>query len=130
MRTLLQHGNLDCNERDSDGQTPLMHAATGGHEAVVRLLLAHGAHVADVNRDRRSAVHLAVLHRREGVLRVLLEQRELLGLGVDGYDVAGWTPLHMAVDRDFEAGVVMLLRSGADLHSKARKCPLATGDDD
>jgi hypothetical protein len=127
VRTLLQHGNLDCNERDSDGQTPLMHAVTGGHEAVVRLLLAHGARISEVDRDRRSALHLAVMHRRERVLRILLEQREQ-GLSIDGYDVAGWTPLHMAVDRDFEAGMVLLVQSGANLHSKARKCPFAGKD--
>jgi hypothetical protein len=127
VRTLLQHGNLDCNERDSDGQTPLMHAVTGGHEAVVRILLAHGARIGEVNRDRRSALHMAALHRRESILRILLEHREQ-GLSIDGYDVAGWTPLHMAVDRDFEAGVVLLVQSGANLHSKARKCPFAGKD--
>ncbi|KAK3303621.1 uncharacterized protein B0T15DRAFT_540790 [Chaetomium strumarium] len=46
-----------------------MYAVIGGHEAVVRVLLGYGARVGDVDRDRRSALHLAVLHRRESVLR-------------------------------------------------------------
>jgi ankyrin repeat protein len=42
---------------------------------------------------------------------------ELLG----AYDVEGNTPLHLAVAEGFEAGVVMLLRSGSDLEAQARR---------
>ena len=41
IRAILQY-NGDCNEKDGDGMTPLMHAAAGGHKAVVMSLLAHG----------------------------------------------------------------------------------------
>jgi ankyrin repeat protein len=122
VRVLLQQGNLDCDERDSDGRTALMHAVIEGHEAVVRSLLAHGARVGEVDRDRRSAIHLAVLYQREGILRDLLSQGEQ-GLDVNGYDVAGWTPLHIAIERNFEVGIILLLQAGANLGSKARKCP-------
>jgi ankyrin repeat protein len=88
----------------------------------VRSLLAHGARVGEVDRDRRSALHLAILHRRESVLRILLSQGEQ-GLDVNGYDVSGWTPLHIAIERDFEVGTTLLLQAGANLGSKARKCP-------
>ncbi|KAK3303742.1 ankyrin repeat-containing domain protein [Chaetomium strumarium] len=123
MRMLLQKGKVDCNEQDSDGRTPLMYAVIEGHEAMVRALLAHGARVGDVDRDRRSALHLAILHRRESVLRVLLSHDEP-GLDLDAYDVAGWTALHMAVERDFAAAVELLLQNGANLDTKARKCHL------
>ncbi|KAK4233335.1 ankyrin repeat-containing domain protein [Achaetomium macrosporum] len=123
VRILLQQGKVDCNERDSDGRTALMYAVIEGHETMVRVLLAHGARVDDVDRDRRSALHLAVLHRRESVLRVLLDHRGP-GLDLDAYDVSGWTPLHMAVERDFAVAVELLLQNGANLHTKARKCPL------
>ncbi|EAQ90266.1 predicted protein [Chaetomium globosum CBS 148.51] len=123
VRILLQRGQVDCNEQDSDGRTALMHAVIEGHEAVVRLLLAHAARVGDLDRDRRSALHLAILHRRESILRVLLDCQDP-GLDLDAYDVAGWTPLHMAVERGFAVAVELLLQNGANMDTKARKCHL------
>ncbi|KAF1987064.1 ankyrin, partial [Aulographum hederae CBS 113979] len=62
----------DCNERDSDGRTPLIHAVISGYDKVVELLLQHGARLSEIDRERRTAIHWAVLHRREGILRLLL----------------------------------------------------------
>ncbi|KAH6637286.1 ankyrin repeat-containing domain protein [Chaetomium tenue] len=123
VRMLLQQGQVDCNEQDSDGRTALMHAVIEGHEAVVRLLLAHAARVGDLDRDRRSALHLAILHRRESILRVFLDCGDP-GLDLDAYDIAGWTPLHMAVERGFTVAVELLLQNGANMDTKARKCHL------
>lgn len=124
VRTLLQH-NVNCNERDSDGSTPLIHAVIEDHEAVVACLLAHGARIGEGDNVGRSALHWAVLHRRESLLRLLLghfseREREL---EINTYDDFGWTPLHMAIERGFEEGVQLLLQYGANLHSRARKCP-------
>jgi ankyrin repeat protein len=116
-----------------------MHAVVAGHEAVVRALLAAGARCDSVDHLQRSVLHLAVLYRREPVLRMLLWEvcgeielmedeegdgrrygtrgMELLG----AYDVEGNTPLHLAVAEGFEAGVVMLLRSGSNLEAQARR---------
>ncbi|KAI9688390.1 MAG: hypothetical protein M1822_001339 [Bathelium mastoideum] len=124
VRTLMQC-SIDCNEKDSDGRTPLMYAVVGNHEAVVSTLLAHGARLSEVDREHRNALHWAVLYRRENVLRVLLERysERVQELDIDAYDHAEWTPLHMAVERGFESGVLMLLQCGANLNFKARKCP-------
>ncbi|KAH9993891.1 hypothetical protein F4779DRAFT_623411 [Xylariaceae sp. FL0662B] len=56
---------------------------------------------------------------------VARDRRRFLHDVVDAYDDAGWTPLHMAIHQDFEAGVRLLLRYGATLSSKAQKCPYA-----
>jgi ankyrin repeat protein len=117
---LVQHGT-DCNEKDSKGCTPLMLAVVGGHEDVVSTLLSHGARVADTDAELRTVLHLAVLHRRADLLHTLLA--ECLGDTeiINGYDASGMTPLLMAIDVNFTAGVQTLLMVGADVASKARR---------
>ncbi|KAK6824705.1 hypothetical protein PG987_012199 [Apiospora arundinis] len=119
----------DLNDGDSHGRTPLIHAVQGGHPEAVSILLASGAQLDRVDRERRSALHWAVLHRRRDVLEVLLahyaRDKEAYGLYVNAYDDAGWTPLHMAIYWEFEAGVVLLLQHGADVITKAAHCPFA-----
>ncbi|KAI9148346.1 Ankyrin repeat domain-containing protein [Paramyrothecium foliicola] len=130
VRMLLQHG-VDCNEHDSDGLTPLMHATIQDHLDVINLLLVHGARIGEVDRENRTALHWAVLHRRGGILRVLLEHNSpargpaTSQVDINAYDAAGWTPLHMAVERGFEVGVGILLQHGANMNFKARKCPFS-----
>jgi ankyrin repeat protein len=125
IRVLLLRGNMDVNHQDSDGRTPLIHAIIENHDSVVRLLLSHGARIGVYDREGRSGLHWAVLHRRFGILQHLLDHRAKYerSLDLDAYDNAGWTPLHMSVDRAFEAGVLMLLQGGADVNAKAHKCP-------
>ncbi|KAF5026929.1 hypothetical protein F66182_959 [Fusarium sp. NRRL 66182] len=124
IRILLQC-DVDCNEQDSEGLTPLTHAVIGGHDDVVRLLLARGANITSNNaindQQQPSALHLAVLHRRENILKLLLGHHEERSVLVDGLDHLGRTPLHIAIDTGFEAAVLMLLRSGADPRYKARR---------
>jgi len=119
---LLIEKNPDCNEKDSDGTTPLMLAVVGGHEDVTDTLLRHGACVAEVDRQQRSALHWAVVYRREAVLKILLQH--CVGdnaTTINGYDNSGRTPLHTAIDMEFVTGVEMLLARGADASYKARK---------
>ncbi|EQB57533.1 hypothetical protein CGLO_02322 [Colletotrichum gloeosporioides Cg-14] len=137
IQMLLSHHGMDCNAPDSEGRTPLMHAVVAGHAPVVRALLTAGARCDVVDNRQRSVLHLAVLHRREQVLRMLLAEIgqgavdgvHPIGLGearlaclLDAYDADGNTPLHLAVTEGFEAGVVMLVRSGSDLEVEARRC--------
>jgi ankyrin repeat protein len=61
-KILLDH-KADCNERDRNSQTPLMHAIVSGSEELVRILLLHGASIGIQDRRCRSALHYAVLHR-------------------------------------------------------------------
>ncbi|KAI0896799.1 ankyrin repeat-containing domain protein [Annulohypoxylon nitens] len=122
IRMLLQH-NSDCDESDSEGLTPLIHAVIGGHEEATLSLLKHGARIGGSRRDgkwaRPSAIHWAVLKRREGVLRILLDHCSDPKL-LNGYDDLGRAPLHIAIDIEFDAGVGLLLQFGADPSQKAR----------
>ncbi|KAL2829150.1 ankyrin repeat-containing domain protein [Aspergillus cavernicola] len=125
LRVLLEQGNMDPNSADSDGRTPLFHAAVGGHQSVVRLLLSHGASIANLDCDRRYVLHWAAHYQRLEVLRTLLEhwmEHERDSYDINAYDDHGWTPLHLAVERGFEEGVILLIQFGADMNAKARKC--------
>ncbi|KAK7972312.1 ankyrin repeat-containing domain protein [Apiospora saccharicola] len=132
VRLLLQHGS-EPDETDSDGLTPLMHAVVGGHVAVATLLLSHGAQVVPGALDRRrtasTPLHLAVLHQRENLLRLFLShmaQQERRGSSsslINSHDEMGRTPLFIAIDLNFEPGVVLLLQHGADLKQKLRIPP-------
>ncbi|KAH0044351.1 hypothetical protein KCU78_g410, partial [Aureobasidium melanogenum] len=120
VRVLLQHG-VDCNQQDGEGLTPLIHAVISDHEDVLTSLIQNGARICETDNQQRNAVHWAVSQRREALLKVLLEHCSCDQMAIDGHDVDGKTPLHTAVDIGFEAGVRILLESGANMNSWARK---------
>lgn len=125
LPVLLQSGNMDVNQQDSDGRTPLLHAVMQNHESVVRLLLAQGAKIGILDCDGRSGIHWAVLRRNLPILQILLKHRDQYEpmIAIDLYDNTGWTALHMAVVRGFEPAMLMLMQLGADINAKAHKCP-------
>ncbi|KAL3473977.1 ankyrin repeat-containing domain protein [Aspergillus californicus] len=125
LRVLLEQGKTDLNSTDSDGRTPLFHAVIGGHESVVRLLLSNGARIAHLDCDQRSALHWAAHYKQLEVLRILLEhwmEHEIESYDINACDDHGWNPLHLAVERGFEEGVLLLIQYGADTNLRARKC--------
>lgn len=125
LRELLQSGNMDVNQQDSDGRTPLLHAVMQNHEHVVRLLLTQGAQIGILDCDKRSGIHWAVLRPNLPILQMLLKHRDEYEpmLAIDSYDISGWTALHMAVIRGFESAMLLLMQLGADINAKAHKCP-------
>ncbi|KAL4883464.1 ankyrin repeat-containing domain protein [Aspergillus karnatakaensis] len=124
LRVLLERGNLDINSIDSDNRTALFHAAVGGHNNVIRLLLSHGANIAHLDNDYRSVLHWTTHYQRLEVLQTLLEQwpENELGSYINAHDGHGWTPLHLAVERGFEEGLLLLVQYGGDISMRARKC--------
>ena len=88
------------------GRTPLLIKSMKGHEAVVRLLLQHGADVAQATNDGWTALMFASREGYEALVQLLLQH---------GADVAqatnrGMTALRLAVNRGHRA-VELLLRS-------------------
>ncbi|RDW58703.1 hypothetical protein BP6252_13179 [Coleophoma cylindrospora] len=127
VRVLLQHSTKsNVNVPDSEGRTPLICATIGGHKDVVALLLADGALLSCVDHSHRSAIHWAVVHRRDSLLELLLshgqgEEQTPARTVIDAYDLNGQTPLHLAIDEDFEDGVRLLLEYGANMNLVARR---------
>lgn len=123
---LLRQDTEGINCPDSNGRTPLFHGAILDNEPVVQMLLAHGARIGLLDKEGRSPLHWAVLYRRLEVLRALLEhwnKHERNSFDIDAHDNVGWTPLHLAVERRFEAGVSLLMQSGANIKARAKLCP-------
>ncbi|KAL4998580.1 ankyrin repeat-containing domain protein [Aspergillus recurvatus] len=125
LRVLLEKSNMDPDCTDSDGRTPLCYAAIGGHASAVRLLLGHGSRMSHLDNYKRSVLHWAAHWQQLQVLRILLEhwsEHERGSCDINAKDIYGWTPLHLAVQRGFEGGVLLLIQFGADINVKARQC--------
>ncbi len=120
MRMLLQQ-NTNCDEKDSDGLTPLIQAVIVGHEDVVNVLVSHGARIGEVDNLQRSALHWAIIYRRGNILETLLARCKGQGALIDSYDNKGRTPLHLAIDAGYEAGVKIMLEFGANASCKTVK---------
>lgn len=107
-------------------------AAIEGYTLLVKLLLDRGV---DVNEksvtEKRTALHLAVIHRRESTVRILLDRGAMVNVldkvfpGLEYlvetpgttplHYVAGATPLHYAAGAGLESTVLMLLDAGAEV---------------
>ncbi|HHO54414.1 MAG TPA: hypothetical protein ENK18_26975 [Deltaproteobacteria bacterium] len=105
----------DVGRPGPDGWRPLHLAASGGHQALVALLLEGGARVDGRSRLPRSCVGATPLHvaAAVGSLKVAVL---LLSAGADPdlRDEAGLTALHTAAARGDRALVKALLLAGAD----------------
>jgi ankyrin repeat protein len=112
VRVLLQQG-VDCNQKDGEGLTLLIHSIISDHEDVLSSLIQSGARICETDDKQRNAIHWAVSQRREALLEVLLKHCSGDQTLIESHDLRGRTPLHTAVNIGFEAGVRILLEAGA-----------------
>lgn len=80
-----------ANERDADGDTPLIVASMTGRMAVIEVLMARGARVNLTGCSGRTALHCAAFEGRADVVERLLQCGDIL---VAVEDDIGETPLH------------------------------------
>ena len=76
VKSLLSSPGADVNARDERGRTPLLEAASFGHEDICRVLIAAGADVKAKDKDGKTALMLAVQGDHEEVVRVLKQAGE------------------------------------------------------
>jgi ankyrin repeat domain-containing protein 50 len=104
---------VDSND-DLYRRTPLSWAAEGGHEAVVKLLLASKAEVDSKDSVGQTPLSWAAERGHEAVVKLLLVSKA----EVDLKDYSSQTPLSWAAGRGHEAVVKLLLVSKAEVDSK------------
>ena len=108
---------VDADPKDEDGRTPLWCAAAGGHEAVVKLLVATAGVDAD-SKDKagRTPLSWAAAGGHESVVKLLLATA---GIDADSKDKYGRTPLSRAAAEGHEAVAKLLVAAtGVDANSK------------
>ncbi|CAN0240580.1 unnamed protein product, partial [Ectocarpus sp. 8 AP-2014] len=115
VSTLLLRGAY-TDAQDNSGATPLIYACRSGHLSVVNTLLAAGAEVDTIRDvDSYSALDKAVCNGHVDVIGALLRH----GADVNACDHAGFTPLHLAAQKD-QAGAIDALMQAGPTSSPAR----------
>ncbi|XP_037554092.1 nuclear factor NF-kappa-B p100 subunit [Nematolebias whitei] len=103
-------------------QTPLHLAVITRQPKVAELLLRAGADPSLVDKDGRSPVHLATLSGDTEMLRLLLTHLgECHAHLVNTPDYHGLQPLHLAVRRDGERCLRLLVEGGAKINAPEQK---------
>jgi ankyrin repeat protein len=105
---LIAHG------ADLNAKTPLLEAAREGNEAMVQLLLSHGAAVDNRDGSRRTALFYAAEKGFVAVCRTLLAH----GADINAKDVDGSTPLHDEVAQRNLLGAEFLITNNAHIDAK------------
>lgn len=85
-----------------------------GSESIIRLLAKNGANIDAQNKNRLTALCVAVCYGEKSVVQLLI----CFGAAVNTMDKYGATALHYAVDRNNLAIVRTLLKAGADIDAK------------
>ncbi|KAF7551340.1 hypothetical protein G7Z17_g5100 [Cylindrodendrum hubeiense] len=100
---------------DQDSRTPLSFAAEHGHEATVKVLLAHGAKTESKDKFDRTPLSFAAGEGHEAIVKLLLEQRA----DIDSKNTNNQTPLSFAVGNGHLTIVKILLAQGAETDFEA-----------
>lgn len=120
----LDDSSVDVNAPDDFGATPLMRCMVWPRnsnlefelkrDAIVRMLLGHGASVHSTDFSSATPLHWAASHGNYQVVETLIEA----GARIDSQDCEGRTPLHRAVcaTHPTPEAIRILLSHGADVN--------------
>ncbi|XP_018394084.1 PREDICTED: kinase D-interacting substrate of 220 kDa [Cyphomyrmex costatus] len=113
LQSFLENKRVQVDDRDENGSTALILAATKGKIHFVRELINHGADVNAEDADNWTALLCAA---KEGHTEICLELLEH-GANLEHRDMGGWTALMWATYKGKSATVTMLLGRGADVNA-------------
>ncbi|MDF3026456.1 MAG: Ankyrin [Fluviicola sp.] len=98
----------NSEERDEDGNTPLMLACLIGEPRLIRSVLAETKDSSLTNKNGETALHCLARSGREDAAKLFLKKENSPNINV--VDKAGWTALHHLVDSGDEVGIFKLLQ--------------------
>ncbi|XP_025995855.1 kinase D-interacting substrate of 220 kDa B isoform X3 [Solenopsis invicta] len=113
LQSFLENKRVQVDDRDENGSTALILAATKGKIHFIRELINHGADVNAEDADNWTALLCAA---KEGYTEICLELLEH-GADLEHRDMGGWTALMWATYKGKSATVTMLLGRGADVNA-------------
>ena len=108
LRFLVNEHNIDPNNHDQEGRTPLHVAASGKDKGTIEYLLALGVDVACKDTKGWSALHYAASADTPNSLRILLENTP----NQSHMNTDGWSPLHLACRRNGTEFLDLLIQAG------------------
>ena len=115
VASLVEAEGCDINQIDCVGNTPLVWAASNGHDEVVKILLRRdGVSPDKPGAHSRTPLRCAALYGHEGVVKMLLKRDDV---NPDKPDKGGRTPLHYAAEYGRE-GVVKVLLGRDDVNPR------------
>ncbi|RTE83483.1 hypothetical protein BHE90_001908 [Fusarium euwallaceae] len=118
---LLASADIDVDERDYDGCTPLALAARNGHTAVIEKLLAHDANPSLRDLKQVAPLWIAAKHGYVSVVRLLLASERLSDVNPRPLSLYG-TPLSIALmNGQQETAGLLAYASGIDISLETYK---------
>ncbi|KAM9305854.1 ankyrin repeat and SAM domain-containing protein 3 [Gastrophryne carolinensis] len=114
VQRCVQRRDVDLNQKNLGGWTPLMYASYIGHDAVVSLLLEAGVDVNCRTPNGLTPLMLAASCGNESVAYFLIQQ----GAETEARDARGWTALFHCTSAGHQRMLRFLLENGANADAK------------
>lgn len=126
VKQIISSAMINLDQLDENGRAPIHEAVIGNSEAVVHLLIKHGAHISLLDREGYSPLMFAIEGQHSELVSILIRA----GASPDPPGPNGETPLHIAAKKA-KAGLRMiriLLRANANIFAEDRNglVPLQT----
>ncbi|XP_049624411.1 ankyrin repeat and SAM domain-containing protein 3 [Suncus etruscus] len=110
VKECVQRRDVDLNQKNGGGWTPLMYASYIGHDTIVHVLLEAGVSVNVPTPEGQTPLMLASSCGNESIAYFLLQQ----GAELEMTDIQGWTALFHCTSAGHQQMVKFLLDSGAN----------------